>query len=187
MQAFLPRAEFATDVIMAYGGGKWATYVNHAGSGYNATATALFQAHRTFDVYANFFNQVSVTNASVMDYTAGATTDYDAQVADQSAGRQIRMPTHVMYSHDNLAIVSGFNVSETWQRWIDPAWQHSLTTGPVCCGQGHFIIELAPDEAIAQLNAFMDRLGVASSVYHQNMSCQSMSVGALMYSDLKFA
>lgn len=146
---------------MAYGGGNWATKINQLGSGDNETATALFEAYDSFAVYANFFNQTSVTNTSVFDYTAGATTDYEAQVADQAANRKIAMPTHVLYSYDNLVVVSGFNVSETWSRWIGDEFVNSTTYGPVCCGQGHFIIELAPDQAILQLNAFMDRLGVS--------------------------
>ncbi|KAI1624786.1 Alpha/Beta hydrolase protein [Exophiala viscosa] len=158
-QNFLPKNAFATDVIMAYGGGNWVTEINHLGSGINATATAIFQSGQSFEVYANFFNQLSVTKASVEDYTSGATTDYQAQLADQAAGRKIKMPTHVLYSYSNLVVASGFNVSETWSRWVEPS--AGLTTGPVCCGQGHFIIELAPQDSIDQLDAFMDRLGVA--------------------------
>ncbi|KIV76915.1 hypothetical protein PV11_08764 [Exophiala sideris] len=155
---FLPKGSFATNVIMAYGGGNWVTYINNLGSGINETATALFKSGRAFEVYANFFDQVSVTNASVFDYTSGATTDYQAQLADQAAGRKISMPTHVLYSYTNLVEVSGFDVEATWARWVNPS--AGLTTGPVCCGQGHFIIELAPQQSIDQLNAFMDRLGV---------------------------
>jgi hypothetical protein len=158
LQNFLPKKDFATDVIMAYGGGKFVTFINNLGAGANETATAIFKSGKAFEVYANFFNQSSVTNSSVYDYTAGATVDYHAQLRDQANGRKISMPTHVLYSYDNLVVVSGFNVEETWARWVEPGT--SLTTGPVCCGQGHFIIELAPDQAIEQLNDFMDRLGV---------------------------
>jgi haloacetate dehalogenase len=153
---------------MDHGGGNWVTKINHLGSGVNETATALFQAHSAFEVYANFFNQLSITNASVFDYTAGATVDYDAQVADQAAGRKIKMPTHILYSHDNLVVVSGFDVEAVWRRWVDESVHDQLTTGSVCCGQGHFIVELAPDEAIMQLNAFMDRLGVSKELLGTN-------------------
>lgn len=145
---------------MAYGGGNWVNYINAAGSGINTTAISLFEADSTFAVYANFFNQTSVTNASVWDYTAGATIDYEMQVADQKAGRKIKMPTHVEYSQYNLEELSGFNVSEIWSRWVDPS--AGLTTEGICCGQGHFIIELAPQQTVDQLNGFLDRLGVAS-------------------------
>lgn len=144
---------------MAYGGGNWVNYINAAGSGINATATSLFEADSTFAVYANFFNQTSVTNASVWDYTAGATIDYEMQVADQKAGKKIRMPTHVEYSEYNLVQLSGFNVSEVWSRWVDEGVD--LTTEGICCGQGHFIVELAPQQTVDQLNGFLDRLGVA--------------------------
>ena len=105
---------------MAYGGGNWVTEINKLGSGINATATALFHADDAFAVYDNFFNQSAVTNASVVDYTSGATTDYKQQVTDQAAGRKIMIPTHVRYSYYNLVQESGFNVSETWSRWVDP-------------------------------------------------------------------
>lgn len=144
---------------MSFGGGNWATFINNFGSGINATATAIFKSGQAFEVYANFFDQLCVTNASVYDYTDGATIDYQQQLADQAAGRKISMPTHVLYSYSNLMEASGFDVEKTWARWVDPS--ANLTTGPVCCGQGHFIIELAPDQAVEQLNAFMDRLGVA--------------------------
>ena len=144
---------------MAYGGGNWVTYINHAGSGINDTAIANFEADDAFAVYANFFNQLSVTNASVYDYSAGATTDYQQQIADQAAGRKISIPTHVEYSQYNLVEESGFDVEAVWANWTNPS--AGLTTEAVCCGQGHFIVELAPGETVNQLNAFLDRLGVA--------------------------
>jgi haloacetate dehalogenase len=46
-----------------------------------------------------------------------------------------------------------------WTRWVDP--KLSLTVQGVGGQRGHLIIEEAPDETIAQLKDFMDRLGVA--------------------------
>ena len=144
---------------MAYGGGNWVTYINNAGSGINQTAIATFRAYDTFEVYANFFNQLSVTNASVFDYKAAQDVDFEIQVADQAAGRKIKMPTHVLYSYYNLVQLSGFDVEATWSPWVEPS--AGLTTGPVYGGKGHFIVELDPQASVDQLNAFMDRLGVA--------------------------
>lgn len=79
-------------------------------------------------------------------------------VADQKAGRKIKMPTHIEYSHYNLVTLSGFDVAKVWSKYVDPS--AGLTTEGVCCGQGHFIVELAPQQTIDQLNAFMDRLKV---------------------------
>lgn len=145
---------------MAYGGGNWVDYVNHAGEGINETAKELFFADNALETYHTFFDQLSVTNASVYDYYNGATTDYLEMVADQKAGRKIKMPTHVMFSEYNLVTLSGFDVPETWAPYVESS--AGLTTEGVCCGQGHFIIELAPQQTIDQLNAFLDRLGVAS-------------------------
>ena len=142
---------------MAYGGGNFVNYINNLGSGINETAIALFKSGRSFEVYANFFNQLSVTNTSVYDYQTAATIDYQKEVADQAAGRKINIPTHILYSVYNLEEQSGFNVSDVWSRWVDPS--AGLTTQGICCGQGHFIIELAPSETVDQLNAFLDRVG----------------------------
>ena len=156
--AFLPRASFATDVIMAYGGGNFVRQILEFGAGANAEATALFKADDAFDVYANFFDQLSVTNTSVFDYTAGANEDYQAQLSDQAAGRKISIPTHVMFSIYNLETLSGFNVSEIWKKWVHT--NISLTVQGVGGKRGHFIIEEAPTETISQLSNFMDLLGV---------------------------
>jgi hypothetical protein len=59
-----------------------------------------------------------------------------------------------MVDLDRLLVVSRFDVEETWSRWVEP--DTPLTTMPVCCRQRQFIIELAPDQAIDQLNEFMD-------------------------------
>lgn len=160
--SFLPRTQgnFSTNVIMAYGGGNWVDYVNNAGIGINKTAEALFRADNAFAIYRNFFNQLSVTQAAVDDYASGATVDYLEQVADQAAGRKIKIPTHVEYSYYNLVELSQFDVHGIWENWTDPS--AGLTTEAVTGGMGHFIVELAPQQTIGQLNAFLDRLGVTS-------------------------
>ena len=152
---------------MALGGGNWVNYINAAGSGINQTAIATFRAYDTFEVYANFFNQLSVTNASVLDYQSAVTIDYPKQVADQRAGRKIKMPTHVLYSHYNLVELSGFDVEAIWSQWVEPS--AGLTTGPVFGGKGHFIVELDPQASVDQLNAFMDRLGVAPCCHQRRL------------------
>jgi hypothetical protein len=146
---------------MSYGGGNFVDYINNAGSGINETAIALFKADNAFETYHTFFDQLSVTNASVYDYQTGATIDYLEQIADQAAGRKVKMPIHVLYSYYNLVQASGFDVEAVWTNWTDPS--ANLTTGPICCGQGHFIIELAPDQAVDQLNSFLDALGAAQA------------------------
>lgn len=97
-------------------------------------------------------------------------------MADQNAGVKVKIPTHIMYSEYNLG--RQFDVEGVWKDYTDPS--AGLTVKGVGEKRGHFIIEEAPgesftrssrtvncadnetDEAIAQLEAFMDRLGVAS-------------------------
>ncbi|MCJ1395261.1 hypothetical protein MMC18_008145 [Xylographa bjoerkii] len=155
--AFLPKEAFATDVIMAYGGGAWVKQILTYGSGLNSMGIEIFQADDSWAVYENFFNQLSVTNASVYDYAAGATTDYDMEIADQAAGRKIAIPCHVLYSIYNLG--SEFDVPTVWGRWVDAS--AGLTVEGIGGNKGHFIVEEAPDETIEQINTFLDRLNVA--------------------------
>lgn len=158
--SFLPRDQgnFSTNVIMAYGGGNWVDFVNNAGVGINKTAEALFRDDNAFAVYHNFFNQLSVTSAATDDYASAATVDYLEQIADQAAGRKIKIPTHVEYSYYNLVELSNFDVQGIWENWTDPS--AGLTTEGITGGMGHFIVELAPQQTIGQLNAFLDRLMV---------------------------
>ncbi|KAK4500865.1 hypothetical protein PRZ48_009057 [Zasmidium cellare] len=155
--AFLPKGQFATDVIMAYGGGKWVEHILELGSGENEKGLELFKKDQAWEIYINFFNRLSVTNASTFDYQAGAFTDYNQQLSDQTAGIKIKLPTHILYSEYNLG--RQFDVLDVWKDYCEPS--AGLTVKGVGGKRGHFIIEEAPDEAIKQLGAFMDRLGVA--------------------------
>ena len=69
-----------------------------------------------WDIYINLFDQLSVTNSSVQDYLAGATTDYDREVWDQGNGTKIEIPTHVMYSQANIG--SQFDVPGVWKKYV---------------------------------------------------------------------
>ncbi|KAH8805077.1 Alpha/Beta hydrolase protein [Xylogone sp. PMI_703] len=154
----LSRADIATDIVMAYGGGNFAKAILTSAGGSNTVGRALFTSDNAFDVYATFFDQLSVTNATVFDFATGATFDYQREAADQAAGRKISMPTHVLYAVASLETAFGFNVSEVWSRYVNPSAK--LTTYGIGNGYGHFIVEEAPDQTVAQLNNFMDRLGV---------------------------
>jgi haloacetate dehalogenase len=99
---------------MAYGGGNWVDFLTSTGSSINTSATTLFNAGNAFETYHTFFDQLSVTNASIFDYQAGATVDYEEEVADQAAGRKVKMPMHVEYSYYNLVQLGGFDVQGIW-------------------------------------------------------------------------
>lgn len=142
-------------------------YLNDAGKGINEAAIELFKADNAWETYHTFYDQLAVTNASVWDYYNSATKDYDEMVADQKAGRKIKMPTHVEYSHYNLVAMSGFDVPKIWKKYVEKSAH--LTTGGVFDGQGHFIVELAPEETVDQLNRFMDRLKVKSALGHDEL------------------
>ena len=125
----------------------------------------MFQSNDAWAVYHTFFDQLSVTNASVYDYYDAATIDYLEMEADQKAGRKIKMPTHIEYSEYNLVEISGFDVEAVWSKYVDPS--AGLTTEGICCGLGHFIVELAPQQTVGQLNKFLNRLGVAQAEHKE--------------------
>lgn len=83
--SFLPRLqeELSLRMIMAFGGGKLADFLLRSGSGSNATATAQFEADNAFAVYDTFYDQLSVTNASIWDYYEAAGKDFLEMVSQR--------------------------------------------------------------------------------------------------------
>ena len=96
------------------------------------------------------------------------------QLWDQGNNTKVDIPTHVLYSIYNLG--HEFNVPAVWANYTHAS--AGLTTKGIGEGKGHFIIEEAPgelvaelvvmgvwltrglEEAVEQLNTFLDRLGV---------------------------
>ena len=156
--SLLPRGAFATDMILAYGGGRFARYLIEGLAGNNSDAAAKLYAGNALDVYSNFFDQASVTNATVFDYQAGATVDYDAEVEDQKAGRKVGVPTVMVYSEANL----GETFGDLEGVWRDQVQEGALQIRGVGGGVGHFLVEEAPEETVGMLNDFLNQLQVAA-------------------------
>lgn len=76
------------------------------------------------------------------EYQAGATTEYFLQLADQEAGRKIKIPTHVLYSIANLG--AQLDVPEIWRNYCSAS--AGVTVKDIGDEKGHFIIEEASGE-----------------------------------------
>ncbi|PHH78752.1 hypothetical protein CDD80_6303 [Ophiocordyceps camponoti-rufipedis] len=160
--SFLPRGAFALDVINTYGGGNFIKGSLRGGAGANEQGLETFKSGSAWEVYANFFDQVSVTNNSINDYSSAATVEYETQEADQLAGRKVKMPCYVFYSErmqtrSGLS-TSGFSMAEIWPNWV--AKGVKLTLEGVGRNIGHYLLEEAPKDTIRAINGFMDDLEV---------------------------
>ncbi|KAF4589072.1 putative Fluoroacetate dehalogenase [Ophiocordyceps camponoti-floridani] len=160
--SFLPRGAFALDMIKAYGGGNFIKGSLQGGSGPNEKGLKLFKSDNAWEVYANFFDQVSIANYSISDFRSSATVEYETQEADQKAGRKIKMPCFVFYSEHMQTrsglSSSGFSMAEIWPNWV--ATGVKLILEGVGRGIGHFIVEEAPEDTIQAMDSFMDDLEV---------------------------
>ncbi|WP_404404094.1 alpha/beta fold hydrolase [Pelagibacterium halotolerans] len=81
-------------------------------------------------------------------FRAGYHIDRRHDRADREAGKRISCPTLVMWGEKGI-IGKHFDVRAVWERWCE---QVSFAPVP----SGHFIPEEAPEEALAQLIAFLD-------------------------------
>jgi len=81
-------------------------------------------------------------------FRAGFHIDRLHDRADRDAGMRIACPTLVMWGEKGV-IGKHFDVKAIWESWCEQA---SFAPMP----GGHFIPEEAPDDALAQLNAFLD-------------------------------
>ncbi|KAK5152700.1 hypothetical protein LTS14_008234 [Recurvomyces mirabilis] len=136
------RRNFATDVIMAYGGGKWVDQILEYRSGESVQGIALFKADEAWQSYHTLFEQLAATNRSVFEYQAGGTIGYDWMAEDQKNDRKVDIPTHVLLSEVNLG--AQFDVLAVWTEYVHPS--AGLTLSGIGEQNGHLIIEEAPGE-----------------------------------------
>ena len=81
-------------------------------------------------------------------FRAGFQIDRVHDRADRDAGKGIACPTLVMWGEKGV-IAKHFDVKAIWESWCK-----QVRCAPI--PSGHFIPEEAPDEALAQLNTFLD-------------------------------
>jgi haloacetate dehalogenase len=96
--------------------------------------------------YRAAIERKGVLHAMCEDYRAGFTYDLDADRADRDAGRRLSMPLLALYGHGPTR-ARGAHWLEIWRDWAD-----EVAGGPLVCG--HFLMEEAPSETGAALEAF---------------------------------
>ncbi|MCJ1313909.1 hypothetical protein MMC25_007589 [Agyrium rufum] len=154
--SFLPVDDLSYPMIMAYGGGKFIEALLRKGAGTNPDGLASFKADGAWERYVADFDKASVTKASVEDYKAGATLDYDAMTADQDGGRKIGVRTRVVYSERNLGRQFG-DLYAVWKPYM--AEGVKLDVHGIGEDRGHFIVEEAPTATLALIEDFLEEFG----------------------------
>ncbi|KAJ4311628.1 hypothetical protein N0V94_007856, partial [Neodidymelliopsis sp. IMI 364377] len=94
---FLANVSLATRMITAFGPAAFLTELTSHWAGKNPAGLSSFKSDDSLNVYGEFFAQPHVLKASCEDYEHGATTDVEAQSADQEAGRKIAVPLFLLY------------------------------------------------------------------------------------------
>ena len=148
---FLANAQFATDIISAYGGAKWARSAHTRISGKNPLSLQRIQKDGALDVYAELFDKKETLYYSALDYAAGAAPEATEQDGDQKSGRKIGMPLLVMFSKANLG--ARMFVDEIWEGWINQGVKHEIVG--VGHGYGHYLPEEAFDIVVPKMEEFL--------------------------------
>ncbi len=99
--------------------------------------------------YRRCFRRPSVIQAACEDYRAGLWVDVEHDRADRRSGRQIVAPALVLWGAGGFAAMYGDPLT-VWQRWAV-----QVQGQEVSCG--HFLMEEAPEEVGALLEAFSTR------------------------------
>jgi pimeloyl-ACP methyl ester carboxylesterase len=153
---FLANVELATEMIKAYGGGKWAQKLIVRWAGSNEKRLDKLRSGDALDVYGSFFDKDSVLYATCKDYEAGATLDVKAQVEDQEGGRQIDVPVLLLYGKEYLGAKAKVKVLDAWVGWVKD--QSLITESALGDGVGHFVAEEAADESTDALLELIEKI-----------------------------
>jgi pimeloyl-ACP methyl ester carboxylesterase len=150
----LANPQIATNLLMAYGGDRWARDANTRLAGPDEAAKAKVAADGAIDVYAELFKKKETIYYSSEDYAAGAREDVDEQKKDQADGRKIDIPTLVMFSKAKLG--STQDVALVWQDWIREGTPYT----PVGVGgnRGHYLPEEASNDVLTALETFLKQV-----------------------------
>jgi pimeloyl-ACP methyl ester carboxylesterase len=153
---FLANVELATEMLEAYGGGKWAQKMILRWAGSNEKRLDKLKSGDALKVYGSFFDKDSVVYATCKDYEAGATLDVKTQVEDQDGGRQIDVPVLLLYGKEYLGAKAKVKVLDAWVGFIKD--QSLITEVALGDGVGHFVAEEAADETADALLKWIQKI-----------------------------
>ena len=150
----LANPEIATNMILAYGGDRWAREANTRIAGPDETAKAQVAADGAIDVYAELYSKKETIYYSCEDYSAGARIDVDEQKKDQQDGKKISIPTLLMFSKARLGATQ--DVALVWQDWIKEGTPYT----PIGVGgnRGHYLPEEACGDVTSALETFLKQV-----------------------------
>lgn len=155
--SFLANPSLAIPMIRAYGGGNWARDMIARWAGHNTFARAKMAEDGALEVYAAFFENKAVVEATSMDYEAGAGADVEFEERAIEEGRRIEVPLLLVYSGAFLPTRAKKPILEVWsQPWS--AGPHLITERPIGGGVGHFVCEEAPEETARAIEGWLKTL-----------------------------
>ena len=153
--AMLANAEFATEMLQAYGGGRWAKNAHTRIGGPNPNSLERIANDGALDVYAELFDSQQTLYYTALDYAAGAVPEATEQEEDQKAGRKVGVPLLVMFSRAKLGAKT--DVAGIWRGWVGEGVEYEGSG--VGNGYGHFLPEEAYDIVIPKMEEFLRKVG----------------------------
>lgn len=151
---FLANEEFATDMIVAYGGDKFCVRMIERWAGNSDGGLQSLKSGDAFRVYGEFFKKEQVIKASCGDYGSGAREDVDLQLKNQQEGKKLNVPVLLVYGDGFIG--KRFDMRRVWGNWIDDST--ALTVHGIPHGIGHFVAEEAPKETAEAVKAWLKKI-----------------------------
>ena len=102
---------------------------------------------RALEDYLDCFSDPETIRGICEDYRAGATIDFEHDMADKEEGRKIECPLLVLWSGRG-PIDDWYDILEVWGEWADDVRGRALPCG-------HYLPEEAPEETVEALTAFL--------------------------------
>ena len=140
-------------VIETMGGAEFCSINLNRTKGGNEAGVAKLKENDAFDHYCHQFSNPECIAGSCADYAAGATTDLEAQEADQKAGRKVEIPTLVLFSAERLGRMH--DVPGLWEGWVSG----ELRTFGVEGGYGHYLPEECPEIVAERVREWVGHVG----------------------------
>ncbi|MDQ3105094.1 MAG: alpha/beta hydrolase [Actinomycetota bacterium] len=99
--------------------------------------------------YERCFADPDARHAMMEDYRAGASVDLEHDDVDAEAGRRLGMPALVLWGSHGVVGTGTADPLHVWRDYADDVRGTALSGG-------HFLVEEAPDQVLAELEPFLD-------------------------------
>jgi haloacetate dehalogenase len=115
--------------------------------GWGSGGTTFFDP-RAIDEYLRCFRDPATIHATCEDYRAAASIDLAHDAADRASGHRVRVPLLVLWGARGV-IQRQYDALAEWRAVADDVRGRALPSG-------HYLAEEAPEETLAELEAFLD-------------------------------